>query len=238
VRVVKLDAAGQQPVGDLASFLAYAPQFRGGVYVAARDVDGDGVPELIIGPDAGGGPHVRVLKLQAGVPGGVVPFLDFFAYSPAFTGGVRVAAGHVNETGRAVIVLGPGAGGGPHVRVVTWTGSALVDVANFLAYDPGFTGGVYVAAGDVTGDELAEVVTGPGAGGGPHVRVFTGTGIPLGPGFLAYPVGFTGGVRVAAGNPFFEPTGQIVTAAGPDGGPHVRGFTAAGGPTGISFFGY
>jgi hypothetical protein len=136
-----------------------------------------------------------------------------------------------------VIVLGPGAGGGPHVRVVLWTGSALVDAANFLAYDPAFTGGVYVATGDVTGDGLAEVVTGPGAGVGPHVRVFTGTGEPLGPGFLAYPVGFTGGVRGAVGNPF-EPMGQIVTAAGPGGGPHVRGFTGVGEPTGISFFGY
>ncbi len=37
----------------------------------------------------------------------------------------------------------------------------------------------------------------PGAGGGPHVQVFTGDGAPLGPGFLANDGGFTGGVTVA-----------------------------------------
>src|SRR5262249_61718723 len=73
------------------------------------------------------------------------------------------------------------------------------------------------------------VVTGAGAGGGPHVRLFrvtdlaTGTVVPIGPGFLAYDVGFTGGVSVAATT---DGAGRllIVTGAGPGGGPHVRVF--------------
>jgi hypothetical protein len=54
-----------------------------------------------------------------------------------------------------------------------------------------------VAAGDVRDDARAEIVTGPGPGGAPHVRVFTGTGLDTGVGFFAYDPGFTGGVIVA-----------------------------------------
>jgi hypothetical protein len=239
VRVVKLDAAGD-PAGDLASFLAYAPTFTGGVFVACGDVDGDGTPEVITGADAGGGPHVRVLKRDVAAPGGVTPFLDFLAYPAAFAGGVHVAAGDVDGSGRAALVVGAGPGGGSHVRILQLVGAgpALVELASFFAYPAAFTGGVFVAAGDLTGDGRAAVITGAGAGGGPHVRVFTGTGQDTGVSFFAYPAGFTGGVRVAAGDLTGDGRAEILTAAGPGGGPHVRAFTGAGAPTVPSFFAY
>ena len=70
----------------------------------------------------------------------------------------------------------PGPGGGPHVRVFRLVGGTPVEIADFNAYDPAFTGGVFVAAGDVTGDGRAAIITGTYQSGGP-VRVFT-----LGPG--------------------------------------------------------
>lgn len=71
------------------------------------------------------------------------------------------------------------------------------------------------------------VVTGAGAGGGPHVRVLdptTGTEIL---GFYAYDIGFAGGVRVATADVNNDGVPDILTAAGAGGGPHVRVFDGA-----------
>src|SRR5439155_6319235 len=41
----------------LASFFAFAPGFRGGVSVAAADVNADGRADLVVGAGPGAGPH-------------------------------------------------------------------------------------------------------------------------------------------------------------------------------------
>ena len=78
------------------------------------------------------------------------------------------------------MICAPGPGGGPNVVVFTDSDGdrAVSDnpvVESFFAYAPNFTGGVYVASGPIqgAGGVGAELITGPGAGGGPHVRVFT-----------------------------------------------------------------
>ncbi len=238
VRIIKLDPATGQPATDLANFMAYDPGMTAGLFVACGDVDGDGKPELILGVDAGGGPHVRVFKYTPGAPGGVTSFFDFFAYDPGFRGGIRVAAGNVDGSDRASIITGAGPGGGPHVRVLKWTGSALVEQAGFFAYVPSFSNGIFVAAGDVLGTGRAQIITSADAGGGPHVRVWTGTGGDTGVSFFAYAPSFTGGVRLAVGNVDGAGAGEIITAAGPGGGPHVRAFTGTGVPTSTSFLAY
>jgi hypothetical protein len=235
VRILKFDAAGAF-LGDLASFLAYDPGFVGGLFAACGDLDGDGVPEIVLGVDAGGGPHVRTFKYTPGTPDSVTAFVEFFAYDPGFRGGIRVAAGNLDGSDRASLITGAGPGGGPHVRVLRWSGSALVERASFLVYDPGFRNGVFVAAADLLGDGRAEILTSADAGGGPHLRVWTGSGADTGVSFFAYDPAFTGGVRVAAGPVGGAPA--IVTGAGAGGGPHVGLFTGAGAPVGGGFLAY
>ncbi len=225
---------------SLAEFFAYDPAFNGGVFVACGPVEGPTAKNIVTGAGRGGGPHVRVLRYNPNAPGGVEPVFDFLAYAAAFAGGVRVAVGDVDGDGQADVITGPGPGGGPHVRALTWTGSGLASLAEFYAYDPAFTGGVFVAAGDVTGDGAAEIITGPGRGGGPHVRALTWTGSGLASlaEFYAYDPAFTGGVFVAAGDVTGDGAAEIITGAGPGGGPHVLGYTISGEPTGPGFLAY
>jgi hypothetical protein len=195
VKVIAIDTAGA-PLGELASFLAYDAAFAGGVWVACGDVDGDGVADIVTGADSGGAAHVRVFRLGSG--GTVSEVTGFFAYDPGFTGGVRVAVGNLDGGDRAAIVLGAGVGGGPHVRAVKLDfDGTLQELASFFAFNPGFIGGVSVATADVEGDGLSEIVVGAGAGGGPDVQLFTGTGAPVS-GFFAYEPAFLGGVTVGA----------------------------------------
>jgi hypothetical protein len=216
---------------ELMGFYAYWPGFSGGVFVAAGDVNGDGQADIITAAGAGGGPHVRVFS---GVDGSEL--MGFFAYDTSFTGGVSVAAGDVDGDGRADVVTGAGPGGGPHVRVIS--GLDQSEVLGFFAYHPSFAGGVYVAAGDVNGDGQADVITGAGAGGGPHVRVISGQDHSELRGFFAYHPGFGGGVRVATGDLDGDGLADILTAAGHGGGPHVRGLGGMSGADLAGFFAY
>ena len=217
----------------LYSFFAYDPGFPGGVYVAAGDVDGDGKADIITGAGAGGGPHVKVFS---GATGAVIR--SFLAYAPAFSGGVFVAAGDVNGDGKADVVTGAGAGGGPHVQVFDGSTNGSNVLASFFAYDPVYTGGVRVAAGDVNGDGKADVVTAPGPGGGPHVKVFSGGSAAVLASFFAYNPSFSGGVWVGAGDVNGNGKADIITGAGAGGGPHVEAFDGQTQAVLRSFFAY
>jgi len=202
-------------------FLSYGDNFIGGVNVAAGDVDGDGVDEIITGAGNGGGPHVRIFDAGGNLRG------QFFAYDPAFRGGVNVAAGDVDGDGVDEIITGAGNGGGPQVRIFRANGKA---VSQFFAYDEKFRGGVRVAAADIDGgarDNKDEIVTAPGEGGGPHIRIFDDHAQLKGQ-FFAFSRNFKGGVSIGSGDVNNDGLDEIIAGAGPGGAPHVRVFDRNG----------
>lgn len=69
----------------LQEFLGFPNDFRGGVEVAAGDIDGNGIPELYVSPSQQGGPHVRIFNAQGELIGG------FFAFDAQNRFGAAVA---------------------------------------------------------------------------------------------------------------------------------------------------
>ncbi|HYO58662.1 VCBS repeat-containing protein [Archangium sp.] len=180
-------------------------------------------PLYATGAGPGGGPAVKTFD-----PNSNANWVSFYAYESTLSAGVETANGRVTTTWRPDIVTGTGEGGGPLVRVMDPNTGAVL--SQFFAYDSGFRGGVFVATGDVDGDGYDEVITAPGRGGGPLVRVWNVRNGPwLMHEFWAYDPAFTGGVRLGAGDVTRDGLAEIVTVPGPGGGPPVRVFNRWGG---------
>lgn len=174
---------------------------------------------FVVGAGAGGSPRVRAFNEDGSLR------LDFFAYEEAFTGGVRVATADINGDGVQDIITTPGPGGGPRVRVFDGvTGEVLLD---FFAYEPEFTGGVFVAVAAGTENSPPIIVTGAGSLGGPRVRVFNANTGEVLSDFFAYAPDFIGGVRVAVGDLNGDGIPDIITVPGSSGGPLVRVWSGA-----------
>jgi uncharacterized repeat protein (TIGR01451 family) len=205
----------------LMDFFAYEPTFRGGVYVAVGDINGDGKADIITGVETGGGPRIEVFS---GADESVIA--NFFAFDPTQRGGVRVAADDFNRDGKADIVATTGPGVPTRVRV--FDGATQAVLTDYAPYESGFTGGVNIATGDVNGDGTPDIVVGAETGGGPRVRVFSGlTNTPIAD-FFAYEPTMTAGVRVAMADVNGDGKADLVVAPGPGAPSRVRVLEAPG----------
>lgn len=184
----------------LASFFPYSKNYKGKINLAATISQGN-FTQIVTGPYSGG-PQVSLFSVSGKLLG------TFFAYDKNSRGGVSVAIGDVDSDSQDEIVTGPGSGLEPLIKIFSLKG---VLEKSFLAYDKNFKGGVSVAIGDVNGDGKNEIVTAPGAGGGPQIRIFNYQGIPL-KSFFAYDKNYRGGIRLTVSD--INTDGQVEILAG------------------------
>lgn len=213
----------------LTEFPAYAENYQLGLKVVAADLDGDGRDEILTGPLDGGSPHLRIFQYQ---PDGFVLINEFFPFDKDLRNGLNLAVGDVNNDSQPEIIVSQNLGGEPKVRIYNKKLSLLNE---FEAYSNNFKGGVNLAVSDLDRDGQAEIITGAGSGGGPHVRVFNDQGQVKNQ-FFAYQENFKGGVSLAVADLDHNPSPEIITGAGFGGGPHIRIFDRLGQPKLISNF--
>ena len=150
------------------NFFAFETSFRGGITVAAGDVNGDGKADIIVGKGAGSTPEVKVFN---GANGAMM--YDYYALNPNYSGGISVAAGDINGDGRADIIVG--ASQGPTSQVRVFSGDNLL--ADYSAFGSSYHG-ARVATQDIDGDGIREVIVVTGPNSPPRMRVLNGlTGV-------------------------------------------------------------
>lgn len=162
---------------------------------------------------------------------GAVKRNGFFAFEEKAQGNERVILYDIDRDGARERIVG----NNTYVRVYESDGSLM---STFAPYTERYALGIRIGVGDLNGDGIAEIVTGTGKGGGPHVRIFNARGVAVFPGFFAYNERFRGGVEIAVGDITGDGIDEIITGAGPGGGPHVRMFNGRGEPVRGGFFAF
>jgi hypothetical protein len=148
------------------------------VSIAAGDITGDGVDDVIVAPHEGFASHVKVFD---GVT--QTEIRAFFAFPPSFTGGVNLAAGDIDRDGIDDIIV---ASRTQTAHVKVFSGKSGAEIASFLPAPE--AKGAGVAFGEADGSPVI-VVSLAGATGQivGHVVIYDGATLKPTSSFLAYP---------------------------------------------------
>ncbi len=204
----------KQAGNKISQFYAYDKTMNSGIYVAAGDLDGDGKAEIVVGPQPGYKPEVRVFTVNGQL------ISKFTAFESSYTGGVHVAVLPYHDGQAGSIVVGTGVGREPEVRVYNSAGTTVT--MTWLPYNHSFGNGIPVAAMWSAMYGQGVIVIGNGGGYAPRVQVYGLTSKAVLSSWYAYDKNLTTGVNVGAAND------MVVTATGPMGGPEVRTFMSSG----------
>jgi Ca2+-binding RTX toxin-like protein len=218
---------------ELFTIDPFEATFKGGVFVAAGDLTGDGIPDVIISPDRGGGPRVRIFS-----GADFKQVNDFFGIEdPNFRGGARAAVGDVTGDGQGDLVVAAGFSGGPRVAVFdgksvsTGAANPTKPFGDFFVFENTLRNGVFIAAGDLNGDGFAEVIAGGGPGGGPRVFALSGEDLTAKvttpeqlANFFSGPTTNRGGIHLAVKDLDGDARADLVTGDGPGAGTRIRAY--------------
>lgn len=159
---------------------------------------------------------------------------SFFAYAQKLRGGYNITSGNVLGNSAYEIIVGTGDGMAPHIRIFDNQGRLK---SQFFAYLSNTRTGVRITACDINGDSTDEIITVPGKGGRPQVKIFNSSGKEVASSFFALDGKFLGGAYLACGDIDGNGAKEIVVVAGKGGGAQVMVYDASG-KAKANFFAY
>lgn len=214
------------------SIFPFHPDFRGGVDVAAGDVDGNGKDEVIISQASNGQAWVKVYRGDISKE----VLAEFIAYDPGFEGGAHVAAGDINGDGKDEIITGTGMNSTSHVR--SFDGKGNFTGLSLFPFEAEYRGGVDVATGNLDGGKEFEVIVSKAAFGKPQVKAYKAdiSQRILGD-FFAFSESHREGVTVASCDIDRDGEDEVIT--GSNGyASHIRTMEGWGYPKSLNFVAY
>lgn len=152
-------------------------------------------------------PFVQVRNADGTLRFSFTPFTK-----PATLKEVRLATGDVNDDGIEDFFVVPGPGASSLVKVFDGADGHLIN--SFTAFAATFSGGVSIAAGDVNGDGIADIVVGTEKGAGPLVKIFDGSNNQLIRSFVPTNASSYTGVKVALGDVDGDGVVDVITSPG------------------------
>lgn len=187
---VKVYSFGNGALQEVANFLAFGPNYSGGVQLAVGNVTGDNQDpsarkaEIVVGQQRGGS-AVKVFSLDNSTPTvNVFELRSFNAYGPGYRGGITLDTGNIHTTPNVdtdpydyeyhEIVTGKAAEA-PQVKIFDVQTTNIDTIASYLAYGTGrgrTLGGINVIVGSTDGVRGAEIYVNPV--GTARVRILDG----------------------------------------------------------------
>jgi hypothetical protein len=206
-----------------ASWFRPAPARGRQVHLDVESLEGRLVPTGVIAAGTDAGPVATVrLFIDTDANGTYeTRTASFHPFGNAFKGGVRVAMGDLDGDGKAELIAGQGVGGG---KVGVWKVNADGTIGSrteWITPWAGFTGGVFVAAGDLNNDGKDELAISRGSQGN-SISIYSDTNADGKVGDTKTdafnPWGkFQGGVRLAFGDTNNTGGDELIVARGPGG---------------------
>lgn len=146
-------------------FAAFDKDYKNGLDIAVGDVLSDSKAEIVVAPRKGQAPAVKIFDGAGHLKKTISVFVN------SFKGGVNLSLSDLNKDGKLDIVVGKGTGAASEVRAFDSKGTKILALNPYVK---AFIGGVMARIIDWNGDGQLDIVTAPGAGGGPHIKVFSG----------------------------------------------------------------
>ncbi|MFA4831488.1 MAG: putative glycoside hydrolase, partial [Patescibacteria group bacterium] len=181
----------------------YTANYKGDLRVAIGDINADGRGEIYVAPSPGYTLPIKVYSRHGAYYNG-----EWYPFGRGYKGGyslaVREAAGRPSEN---ELVIGTGEGALPMVSLFNREYQLN---RQWLAFESSFIGGLNVAAGDVNGDGIDEVIVGAGPGKKPVIRIFDPFGAQMYQEFAAYSALDYPGIQVMASDVDYDGKEDII----------------------------